>query len=381
MLKRWKEVLLFRVLKQQAGGPATRLDAAAQEHPTALHESAPYLAALRHELPPTVVLKPVPAHAAWAAASGCVPPEVVQGIKEGRPPPSLGMGAGPAPGTVVFGAPLGTVEVPGQYATCPGMPHPEAHAKLLAVEPEVRVLYRQQAFQRRLGLRGNDGRVYYFTVQTAAPYQTRSDERMMQLHWLMARLLEQNHLAQRRSLAVHVPVVVPLTPRLRLLEDDAHFTSLGEVYEAERHARGLDPDAPILLCRERCSQAIARARLEVRKGLGFGWGCGALWGGDWGSGLCGVWRADTTRHDTAQHEHTGPQGAGGGAAEAKGAGGAGGPARARRAQPAPAAVRSAEGVRRSREAREGGRLPGRFSEGCGGAGLVLGRGVWGWMGG
>ena len=276
VLKRWKEVLLYRVLKQQAGSPPTRpgLDAAAQEHPAALHESAPYLAALRHELPPTVVLKPIPAHAAWAAASGCVPPEVVQAIKEGRAPPNLG--AGPAPGTVVFGAPLGAVEVPGQYATCPGMPHAEAHAKLLSLEPEVRVLYRQQALQRRLGLRGNDGRVYHFAVQTAAPYQTRSDERMMQLHWLMARLLEQSHLAQRRSLAVRVPVVVPLTPRLRLLEDDALFTSLGEVYEAERHARGLDPDAPVLLCRERCSQAIARAKLEV--GVSGGWMFGGMEG-------------------------------------------------------------------------------------------------------
>ncbi len=279
VLKRWKEVLLFRLLKAQAG---SRLDAAGGEHPLALYECSSYLATLRHELPPTIVLKPVPAHAAWAAASGTVPPEVVQAIKEGRPTPALS--PGPAPGTVVFGAPLGAVEIPGQYATCPGMPHPEAHAKLLALEPQVGVLYRSHALQRRLGLRGNDGRVHHFAVQTATPYLTRSDERVMQLHWLMARLLEQSHPAQRRSLGLRVPVVVPLTPRLRLLEDSAAFTSLGEVYEAERHARGLDPDAPVMLCRERCSQAIAVAKKEVRGwacGLGGGIGMGGWTGGEW----------------------------------------------------------------------------------------------------
>lgn len=271
MLKRWKEVLLFRILKAQVG---SRLDAAVGERPLPLHECSPYLATLRHELPPTVVLKPTSAHAAWAAASGCVPPDLVAAVKEGRPTPSLPAAAAPPPGTVVFGAPLGAVEIPGQYASCPGVPHPEAHAKLLALEPQVGVLYRHHALQRRLALRGNDGKVYHFVVQASVPYLTRSDERVMQLHWLMARLLEQSQLAQRRSLNVRVPVVVPVTPRLRLLEDHALFTSLGEVYEAERHARGLDPDEPIMLCRQRCSQVIANAGAEVR--MGVGWGCVCL---------------------------------------------------------------------------------------------------------
>jgi hypothetical protein len=280
VLKRWKEVLLFCLLKEQAG---SALDAASGERPLPLHECSPYLAALRHELPPTIVLKPIASNAAWAAASGTVPPDVVQAIKEGRPTPALA--AGPAPGTVVFGAPLGAVEIPGQYAACPGMPHPEAHAKLLALEPHVGVLYRQHSLQRRLGLRGNDGRMHHFAMQTATPYATRSDERVMQLHWLMARLLEQSHLAQRRSLGLRVPVVVPLSPRLRLQEDHALFTSLGEVYDAERHARGLDPDAPVMLCRQRCSQAIVNAKKDVRAcvcvcvcGGGVEW-CVCGWGG------------------------------------------------------------------------------------------------------
>jgi hypothetical protein len=85
---------------------------------------------------------------------------------------------------------------------------------------------------------GNDGRRYYFAVQTATPYVTRSDERVMQLHWLVNRLLERNHQAQRRSLALHIPVVVPITPRLRLMEDHRELRSLGEVYDADRFVGG-----------------------------------------------------------------------------------------------------------------------------------------------
>ena len=41
------------------------------------------------------------------------------------------------------------------------------------------------------------------------------------------------------------------------------FCSLGEVFEGERHAKGLDPDAPVMLCRERCSAAISRAKNDL----------------------------------------------------------------------------------------------------------------------
>jgi hypothetical protein len=40
------------------------------------------------------------------------------------------------------------LEIPGQYATCPGQPHPEVHPKLLGFEPQVDVFYRQHVFQR-----------------------------------------------------------------------------------------------------------------------------------------------------------------------------------------------------------------------------------------
>ena len=63
---------------------------------------------------------------------------------------------------------------------------------------------------------------------------------------------------------MQVPVIVPITPRLRLVEDDRDFTSLGEVYDRDRYQRGMDPEAPLLLYRERCGDAAKRVKLEVQ---------------------------------------------------------------------------------------------------------------------
>jgi len=77
------------------------------------------------------------------------------------------------------------------------------------------------------------------------------------------RLLEKNNEAQKRNLRLQVPVIVPITPRLRLVEDDRDFVSLGEIYDKNRFSNGLDPDAPLLLYRERCGQTAKRVKGEV----------------------------------------------------------------------------------------------------------------------
>jgi len=246
-LRKWKQLLLYRILKDQqtAGGTSLR------EQPLALYQCSPHLATMRYELPPSVL------RSSALSASGLTSSSATGGVNALA---ELALKTGQAGGSALPSTP---VEIPGQYATCPGQPHPDMHAKLLGFDPKVEVFYRHHAFHRRLCLLGNDGRKYYFVAQGATPYTTRSDERMMQLHWLINRLLEKTHMAERRSIAVGVPVVVPITPRLRMMEDHRLFTSLGEVYEAERHARGLDPDAPVLLSRVRGSVVITLAKQEL----------------------------------------------------------------------------------------------------------------------
>lgn len=173
----------------------------------------------------------------------------------------------------------GGVEVPGQYWSGYGlaMPHPEVHARLLGLAPTVDLVCRDANVQRRLCFLGNDGRRYHFLVapnrraadqqepQTGGPPPHRQEEGLMQLHWLANRLLERHVQAQRRFLQLPMPVVVPLSAGLRLVQEQREVVSLGEVLEAERLSHGRDPLEPVRLCRERCSQAAHRARQEVEE--------------------------------------------------------------------------------------------------------------------
>jgi transformation/transcription domain-associated protein len=116
---------------------------------------------------------------------------------------------------------------------------------------------------------GSDGQRHFFLVQFATPHSTRSDERVMQLHVMMKRLLEKNYEARRRDMHIHIPLVIPITPRMRLMEDNTSFTSLGELHEIDMQRHGKDPDAAIILFRERITAAIdaeselVRPRVDV----------------------------------------------------------------------------------------------------------------------
>eukprot|EP00953_Heterococcus_sp_UTEX-ZZ885_P013241 7567-Heterococcus_DN1.PRE.1 len=161
------------------------------------------------------------------------------------------------------------IEIPGQYSTSYTELKPELHARLLRFHSQVSVLHRYGYSQRRFSMLGSDGQRHFFLVQFATPHSTRSDERVMQLHVVMKRLLEKNYEARRRDMHIHIPLVIPITPRMRLMEDNTSFTSLGELHEIDMQRHGKDPDAAIILFRERITAAIdaeselVRPRVDV----------------------------------------------------------------------------------------------------------------------
>lgn len=53
-----------------------------------------------------------------------------------------------------------------------------------------------------------------YLAQFAIPHVTRTDERVMQVHSMLRRFLERDPQTRGRDLAVQVPVVVPITPRM-----------------------------------------------------------------------------------------------------------------------------------------------------------------------
>ncbi|KAG6609753.1 Phosphatidylinositol kinase (PIK-L3) [Phytophthora cinnamomi] len=153
------------------------------------------------------------------------------------------------------------MEVPGQYVS-DSEPIKDLHARIQHFENSVDVLLRNGFTQRRVSMGGSDGRTYYFLVQYAMTHITRTDERMMQMYLLLNRLLLRHKETKKRNTVFHVPKVIPLTPRVRLLEDNRDFVTLGEIYELDCQVESKDPDFPVELYRERVCEAYAAAGTE-----------------------------------------------------------------------------------------------------------------------
>uniref|UniRef100_K3WPN5 Uncharacterized protein n=1 Tax=Globisporangium ultimum (strain ATCC 200006 / CBS 805.95 / DAOM BR144) TaxID=431595 RepID=K3WPN5_GLOUD len=151
-----------------------------------------------------------------------------------------------------------TMEVPGQYIS-DSEPIKDLHARILHFESTVDILLRNGFTQRRVAIGGSDGRTYYFLVQYAMTHITRTDERMMQMYLLLNRLLLRQKETKKRNTAFHIPKIIPLTPRVRLLEDNRDFVTLGEIYEQDCKVEDKDPDYPVELYRERICEAYAAA--------------------------------------------------------------------------------------------------------------------------
>lgn len=150
------------------------------------------------------------------------------------------------------------MEVPGQYIS-DSEPIKDLHARILHFESTVDILLRNGFTQRRVAIGGSDGRTYYFLVQYAMTHITRTDERMMQMYLLLNRLLLRQKETRKRNTVFHIPKIIPLTPRVRLLEDNRDFVTLGEIYEQDCMVEDKDPDLPVELYRERVCEAYAAA--------------------------------------------------------------------------------------------------------------------------
>lgn len=85
---------------------------------------------------------------------------------------------------------------------------------------------------------------------------------MAQLTKVLNDILAHSIQARRRHVCLVGKVVVPMTPRMRLVCDDLHLTSLQEVYEAHCVRQKLDPDQPLLLCRETLDKHKLQAEVD-----------------------------------------------------------------------------------------------------------------------
>ena len=158
------------------------------------------------------------------------------------------------------------VEVPGQY-----LQHKDKNQDFVRIErflPVVDLVRGVAGCHRRLRIRGHDGSVHPFAIQHPAPRHSRREERTLQLFRIFNSTLSKKKESRRRNLQFHLPVMVPLSPQMRMVQDDASYVTPHAIYEDYCRRNDTDKDEAISFMMERLRgiqqkpQEFVNVRLE-----------------------------------------------------------------------------------------------------------------------
>ncbi|XP_022110995.1 DNA-dependent protein kinase catalytic subunit-like [Acanthaster planci] len=116
------------------------------------------------------------------------------------------------------------LEIPGQYGG-KSKPLPEYHVKIAGFDEQVKVLSSMRK-PKRIVIRGNDEHDYSFLVKGGE--DLRLDQRVEQLFRIMNSILEQDSTCSQQGLQLVTYEVIPMTPRLGMIEWAQNTTTLKE---------------------------------------------------------------------------------------------------------------------------------------------------------
>jgi transformation/transcription domain-associated protein len=141
------------------------------------------------------------------------------------------------------------VEVPGQY-----LQHRDKNSDFVRIErflPEVDLVRGIGICHRRLRIRGHDGSVHPFAIQFPAARSSRREERILQLFRIFNGILGKRKECRKRNLQFHLPLMVPITPSVRMVQDDASYISMQGIFEDYCRRNELNKDEPVLFSIEK----------------------------------------------------------------------------------------------------------------------------------
>lgn len=141
------------------------------------------------------------------------------------------------------------VEVPGQY-----LQHRDKNQDFVRIErfiSNVDLVRTPTVCFRRLRIRGHDGSMHAFAIQHPAARNSRREERVMQLFRSFNSELARKKESRRRNLQFHLPVMIMLSPGVRMIADDASYISMQGIFEDHMRRTGGNKDEPIMFAIER----------------------------------------------------------------------------------------------------------------------------------
>ncbi|KAI0129973.1 FAT domain-containing protein [Xylariales sp. AK1849] len=164
------------------------------------------------------------------------------------------------------------VEVPGQY-----LQHKDKNQDFIRIErflPDVDLIRTIGVSHRRIKIRGHDGSIHAFAIQHPAARHCRREERILQLFRHLNQTLAKRKESRRRDLQFTLPLMVPLAPHIRIVQEDTSNITLQGIYEDHCRRNGMQKDEPVLFTMDKLRGLIepkgskqqdqtATARLEV----------------------------------------------------------------------------------------------------------------------
>jgi len=141
------------------------------------------------------------------------------------------------------------VEVPGQY-----LQHKDKNQDFIRIDrflPNVGLVRAIGVSHRRLTIRGHDGSVHPFAIQHPAARHCRREERILQLFRHLNQTLAKKKESRRRDLQFTVPLMIPLAPHIRIVQEDTSYITLQGVYEDHCRRSGMLKDEPVMFTMEK----------------------------------------------------------------------------------------------------------------------------------
>lgn len=146
------------------------------------------------------------------------------------------------------------IEVPGQYLL-----NKDNNAHFVKIErflPTIELVRSTHACYKRLKIRGDDGSLHSFAVQFPAARHCRREERIFQLYRIFNENLSRKVQTRRRNIQLTLPIAVPLSPHIRIMNDNESVISLQEVYEDYCRKNKINRDEPFLYHNEKLRAAF-----------------------------------------------------------------------------------------------------------------------------
>ncbi|CAL1278798.1 unnamed protein product [Larinioides sclopetarius] len=147
------------------------------------------------------------------------------------------------------------VEIPGEFLLLRN----HYFVRIARFMPKVDIVQKHNTAARRLYIKGHNGKIYpYLVVSDACLSDARREERVLQLLRMLNHHLGKQKETSKRFLNFTVPRVVPVSPQMRLVEDNESSISLLDIYKQRCAKRGIEYDAPLARFYERLATVQAR---------------------------------------------------------------------------------------------------------------------------